>query len=361
MDIIQNKKNFHHGEGLPPGDLLDLSQSSDTKSSISVFHYDKGKLDQKENCGSRAALEYVGKEGVTWIRVNGIARGELSEVCEGLQVHTLAREDLFSANSRPKFEEYGKCLFLVAKAAILSPDRKNVIIEQVSFWVGSGFILTVQESDKPLFHPVVKRLENENSRIRERDSMYLLFAFLDVINDHFMTALDIFENDIMKLEETILQDVDAIEANALYRLKRTVIRLLRIVSPMHDKANRLVLLDHHLANKENHYFFRDLADYTRRMYERVDHDRMLLVNVQEYYHSQQDYKVSQVTKVLTVIATLFLPLTFIAGVYGMNFDRTKSPWNMPELYWYYGYPACLLFMALIFVSLLFWFRRRKWV
>lgn len=362
MKTITREKLYDRGHGLSPGQLIKVSSGRDGACQIRVIAYGPDALEIEDVNEPEEAFARVGKAPVTWIHIQGIQDTQrITQLCSLLGMHTLAIEDVLSNDARPKFEEFGPCLFIVAKAAMLSAEREAISFEQVSFFVGPNFLLSIQESDARIFAPIEPRLEQASSRMRSRSVSYLLFALLDLKNDCIMAILDALEADIIEIEEGMLEESGAVTIEDLYRKKRSLLMMMRVVLPMRDNATRLELLDHPLIAEVDRYFFRDLADYARRAAERVEHSRLLMQNMQEFYHAGQEHKINQVMKVLTVIATLFLPLTFIAGVYGMNFDHEVSPWNMPELYAYYGYPLCLLFMAGVFFSFLWWFRKQRWI
>ncbi len=364
MKVITRQKFYDRGKGLTPGELVRVAKGHEGECAISVYCYGPKTFETKETCSVEEALALVGKTPVTWIQVRGIQdEHRIRSLCEGLGMHRLAVEDVLSSDSRSKFEEFGPNLFVVSKAAMMNKERDSMTIEQISIFLGEGFLLSIQEGDEPLYNPVIQRLQHSTSRVRNSDVSYLLFALLDVKNDYLMNILDAMDSDIVEIEEAMLSednDEEEVDIETLYQKKRALLMLMRIVLPMRDNANRLELIDHPLIPDENRYFFRDLADYSRRAADRVEHARLIMQNMQEFHHAEQEHKINRVMKVLTVIATLFLPLTFIAGVYGMNFSH-DSPWNMPELYWYYGYPACLGVMATIFFGFLFWFKKQKWI
>lgn len=362
MKIVTREKLYHRGKGLPPGELVKVFDGHQGECAIRVISYGPGEIVRKDGYSPAKALAEVGKRPMTWIQINGIQdASRIKAICEGLGMHSLSVEDVLSADARPKFEEYGDNLFLVSRAAMLSEDHESIFVEQICYFVGEGFLLSIQEGDEPLFTTIDKRLDLASSRLRRSGAAYLLFSLSDVKNDYLMNILDALEADIVEIEEAMLDESEDVTIETIYRKKRAILLMLRIVLPMRDNANRLDLLDHALISDEVRYYFRDLADYARRAAERVEHSRLVMQNMQEFYHAEQEHKINRVMKVLTIIATLFLPLTFIAGVYGMNFNHEVSWWNMPELYWHYGYPACLLLMAIIFISFLVWFRRQKWI
>ncbi|MEM9227588.1 MAG: magnesium/cobalt transporter CorA, partial [Verrucomicrobiota bacterium] len=284
------------------------------------------------------------------------------QLCTLLDVHNLAAEEILNTQSRPKFEEYGEDLFVVSKSAQLHEDVREIHIEQVAFFAGQNVFLSVQESHEDIYTPVFARARDARARLRQRGTGYLLFALMDVKSDCILTILDMMEADIVVVEEELLnEENENFSIEEIYRHKRAVLAIMRFVLPMRDNAHRLELIDHPLIHEQDRYFYRDLADSTRRAADRVEHSRLILQNMQEYYHLIEERKNNRIMKVLTIIATLFLPLTFIAGVYGMNFDHEVSPWNMPELFLYFGYPLCLAFMATFFFGMLLWFRKRRWI
>ncbi len=304
----------------------------------------------------------MGKWPVCWIQVSGGSdEGLIRGLGEILGIHALAQEDILNTNTRPKFEEYGRDLFVVAKTATVNRDAREIMIEQVSFYATDKALLSVQESVSNFFTPVMTRVRESGARLRARGVGYLLFALMDVKADNILSILDMIENDIVEVEEDLLSDDKDFTIDIIYRHKRAVLAIMRFVMPMRDNAHRLEIIDHPLIKEQDRYFFRDLADNARRAADRLEHARLILQNMQEYYHLIEEHKNNHVMKVLTIIATLFLPLTFIAGVYGMNFDHEVSPWNMPELYMRFGYPLCMLFMASFFFAMLYWFRRMKWL
>lgn len=378
MRIVTRETAFHHGIGLPPGEVVPVGGEHRPHAQIHVMGYGPDDYAELEGCDPESVLEQIEKWPVCWIHIHGVGdQCAITELCARLKVHPLAVEDMLNTDGRPKVEEFEDDLFVLTKAGLYKEDEHAVYMEQLTFYLGKGgYLLTVQESDEHLFNPVRRRICKAGSRIRQRGASYLMFALMDVKNDHMLNIVDEIEDDIVAMEQGMLEKpppgcaVDTpqkahhdsgLNIETIYHKKRAVLALMRILLPVRDNANRLEMLDHALLDEQDRFFYRDLADSARRAVDRMDHHRIILQTMQEFYHLEQEHRTNEVMKVLTIIATLFLPLTFIAGVYGMNFDHEVSWWNMPELYWKYGYPACLGLMFFIFMAFLVYFRRKKWI
>lgn len=373
MRVVTRETAFHHGIGLPPGEVVPLEEETGLRASVRLVAYGPEGYVERVIENPAAAIEEINRWPVCWIHVSGVGdQAGITRLCEQLKVHALAVEDILNTEGRPKVEEFDDDLFVLTKGGIFKEAENTVYMEQLTFYMTNGVLLSVQESDEPFFDPVRRRVAKEGSRIRQRGVSYLMFALMDVKNDLMLSIVDEVEDDIVAMEQDTVEDSEpdvtvsrrekpVLDLELIYRKKRTVLALMRILLPIRDNANRLELLDHPLIAEADRFFYRDLADSTRRAVDRMDHHRIILQTMQEFYHLEQEHRTNEVMKVLTIIATLFLPLTFIAGLYGMNFDHEISPYNMPELYWKYGYFFCLGFMALIFCSFLVYFRRKKWI
>lgn len=373
MRIVTRETVFHQGIGLPPGEVVPLHSEHCPNTHVRLIAYGADDFIEREDCSADELVAAVGQRRISWIHIRGVGDHErIKELCAKLGVHSLAVEDMLNTEGRPKVEEYDDDLFLLTKAGLYKESDQAIYMEQVTVYLRNNFVLTVQESDEGLFEPVAKRIRLAGARIRSRGPGYLLFALMDVKNDFLMSIVDEVEDDIVALEQEMIDAANAahkrsrsheagISIETIYRKKRGVLALMRILLPIRDNANRLETLDHPLLVEDDRFYFRDLADSARRAVDRMEHNRIVLQTMQEFYHLEQEHRTNEVMKVLTIIATLFLPLTFIAGVYGMNFDHTVSKWNMPELFWQYGYFMCLGLMAFIFCAFLFYFRRKQWI
>lgn len=376
MRIVTRETVFHHGIGLPPGEVVPLESDICPDTTVHLMSYSEEDFFERDHCNVDELAAALGKHPVNWIHIRGVGDQKLiTGIASQLGVHPLALEDILNTEGRPKVDEFDDDLFILTKAGLFKKEEHAIYMEQVAIYLGQNYVLSVQESNEELFEPVARRIRKVGARIRSRGHSYLTFALMDVKNDFLLTIVDEVEDDIVAMEQDMIDKGDeepprrakrnphetGFNIETIYRKKRAVLALMRILLPIRDNANRLELLDHPLLADNDRFYFRDLADSARRAVDRMDHSRIILQTMQEFYHLEQEHRTNEVMKVLTIIATLFLPLTFIAGVYGMNFDHEVSRWNMPELYWKYGYPLCLAFMFSIFVAFLVYFRRKRWL
>lgn len=362
MRLGYRKQRFRGGIGLTPGELLPEKAGRGRSSKIKLLAYGADSFIE-EDCDRLERLDELRREHpVVWLRVLGLEDAErIRELCSHVGIHPLAVEDVLNSHARSKVELYENDLLVVTKAAVRDRLGDAILVDHVVFFMGKGLCISFQESEEELFEPVVNRIRQGSGKIRMRKVDYLLFALMDVIVDHLLSVLDDVETDIMEMEERMLDRGEKCSLGEIYQRKRFVLALARIVLPSRENANRLETLDLQLIEKGNRYYFRDLADNARRAWERVEHARLVLQNLQEYFHLQQEHRTNEQMKVLTVFATLFMPLTFITGVYGMNFSNEAGHLNMPELHWPYGYVVVLGIMATFFFGMLGWFKYRKWI
>jgi magnesium transporter len=252
-------------------------------------------------------------------------------------------------------------VFVVGKTTVLDVPADRLYVEQVSILAGAKYVISFQETDLPLFKSVETRLLDAQRVIRRRGPGYLVYSLLDTLVDELLASLDTIEEWIVEMEDEVLVHKRHLELDEIFRLKRVVLVLSRIASPMQELAKRLQALDSEIVPDVLDVYFRDLAEHATRAVERITNARFVLQNLQEYFHMEGDHRNNDVMRVLTVVATIFIPLSFVAGVYGMNFNPEASPWNMPELETYYGYPITLCAMCVYAIVLMVYFKRKKWL
>jgi len=361
---VHIRKSRLQGVGLSPGDVgapaKDAAPHAPPR--MRVLGYGEDGCFELDTTNVNDALVRIGEKSVTWIQVIGISEiSFIRELGQRMNIHPLALEDVATTWGRAKLQDYGGQLFVVGKSAIVDPaDPPRLSIEQVSLVVGANYVVSFQETESTLFEPVESRILDPQRVIRKRNTGYLLYALLDMLVDHLLASIDAIEEDIIKLEDSILDGNCQLELSSIYRHKRAVIMLSRIAAPMQELAKRIETLDSDLVPDTLDYYFRDLADHATRAAERIEHARIVLQSLQEYYHIEGDHRNNDVMRVLTVIASIFIPMTFVVGVYGMNFN-TSHAWNMPELNYPYGYPMVMGAMALYAVVMYVYFKRKKWI
>lgn len=299
----------------------------------------------------------------TWIQIQGLHDiTQLRKVMDYFELHPLVQEDIVSINQRPKVEPYGEVIFVVGRmiTARQEGDATELKSEQVSLVLGKNFVLSFQESDDLLFEPVIRRLQVPNTRLRRHSIDFLTYALLDNLVDHYFTALDFINETIESMEERVLDQPDPADLQSIHALRRDLIFFRKSVWSLRDGINSLIRDDSPLISSEIKVYLRDVYDHLVQVIDSVESQRELVFSLYDMYMSSLSSRMNEVMKVLTVISTLFIPLTFIVGVYGMNFNPETSAWNMPELNWAFGYPAAWSLMLIITASMLYYFKRKGW-
>jgi len=301
-----------------------------------------------------AAAEEGAPDAVTWIDVVGLHDVDLvAEIGRLFGLHSLALEDVVNTGQRPKVEDYAGHLFCVLRH-FHEVDGK-MAPEQISLFLLPGVVITFQEVAGDAFEPVRERIRRGAGRLRSRGADYLAYALVDALVDRFFPLLEALGERIEELEEELIDEPTPDSLDTIYELRRDLLMLRRTAWPKRELILSLHRGDSPLIGDETRIFLRDAYDHAIEVMEVIETYRELAASMLDVYLSSVSHRMNEVMKVLTIIATLFIPLTFLAGIYGMNFH------NMPELAWPWGYPAALLLMAAIAVALLFYFRRKDWL
>ncbi len=325
---------------------------------ITVMAFRPDKLVEQTISDPRALRDYTQRWPITWVNVNGLGdERTIRTIAESFDLHPLVLEDVVHTHQRPKLEEYPDQLFLVARM----PQLEDVFrTEQLSLFVGPNYVVTFQERPGDCFEPVRKRIR-EGVRTRLLQADYLAYALIDAIVDSYFPALETFGERLEILEEEIQHKPTAEVLRRIHDLRHDLLALRRSIWPARDILNSLVRDPIPLISDSTRTYLRDCYDHAVRIIDLVETYRELSGGLIELYQSAVGHRMNEIMKVLTVIATIFIPLTFVAGIYGMNFNTQSSPWNMPELDWYWGYPLTLAVMALIVGGMIVYFRRKGWI
>jgi magnesium transporter len=294
-----------------------------------------------------------------WVDVVQFGDADLiSELGEAFSLHRLALEDAVNTHQRPKVEEYDDHLFIVA----LMPDAAgSADTEQVAFFVGDGYVITFQERPGDCFEQVRDRIRKGSGRIRTSRSDYICYALLDAIIDSYFPILEKVGDALESLEERVVGSPEPGNISDLHNMKRRLLLLRRAIWPHREIFNTLLRDEHPLVLRETRPFLRDCYDHTVQLMDIVETYREMASGLLDVHLSSVSMRLNEVMKVLTIVATIFIPLGFIASVYGMNFDRERSPWNMPELGWYLGYPFALLLMCASAAGLVWYIWKKGWL
>lgn len=355
MPAVMKKRS--QKAGLPPGALVHIGEQKSDQTRITLFNYDEQGVEEKALTAAEECVLYQDQSTVTWINVIGLHQvAVLEKLNECFGLHPLVLEDILNTDQRPKMEDYGDYLFIVLKALFLNGDRGEAVgNEQVSLVLGPNFVLTFQEKEGPLFNPIRDRLRNGKGRIRKMGADYLIHAVLDAIVDQYFIVLEKLGERIEFLEEELVTRPTPVTLREMHQLKREMIFLRKAVWPLREVVAGLERGESSLIKESTGIYLRDIYDHTIQVIDNIETFRDMLSGMLDIYLSGISNRMNEIMKVLTIMATLFIPLTFIVGLYGMNFKY------MPELEWRWGYPLVLLFMVSVAIIMLFYFRKKKWI
>ena len=344
--------------GAPPGILV--PDPAGPRPIVQVMAYGPEGCVEEQISDPRAIRDHLEKWPITWVNVDGLGEtAMIHEIGKLFGFHRLALEDVVHVHQRAKVEQYGECLFIVARMPTPDPDMGT---EQLSMFVGPKFVVTFQERPGgDCLDPVRLRIRTGVGRIRAAGPDHLAYALLDTIIDHYFPLLEACGDRLEALEDVVLTSPDHGAMARLHAIKRDLVTLRRAVWPLRDALNTLLRDAHPLFSPDTSIYLRDCHDHTIQIIDLLESYRDIASGLTEVCLSSLSNRTNEIMKVLTIIATIFIPLGFIAGLYGMNFNTAKSPVNMPELNWPFGYPFALTVMAAVAGGLLLFFRRKGWL
>lgn len=350
--------------GAPPGTPNHTGNQHLEEVKIRVYRYSEDRLEEIAVDDIDHIGQYLQGPEKIWIQVLGLHDlSSLEAVWEYFDLHPLIREDIVNISQQPKSEEYDDCLFFVMRMLAVSDEQEKPLMhsEQVSLVLGPGYLLSFQETGRDYFAPVKERLSRSGTRIRTFKADYLMYALIDTAVDYYFHTLDHITDKIEATEDRLLEEYDQEILQQIHQLRRVLIFIRKSISPLRDALSSAVRDDTALIKDSTKLYLRDVTDHMVQVMALVDNYRDMILSLQDMYMSQVSNKMNEVMKVLTIIATIFIPLTFIAGIYGMNFNPEASPYNMPELNWYWGYPFSLGIMGLLALSMVFYFKKKDWL
>ena len=341
--------------GLPPGSVIFTGNQHVEKVFIHELQYDSEFLNA-ETLDNHKDITFKEEDGrVDWYDVRGLHdTGLIKSIGEIFKIHPLIQEDIADTQQRPKFEEYGPNMFIIVRALSFDKERLKVRTEQVGLFIKSGLLLSFQETDSDLFESVRKRILEKQPRIRNKGTDYLAYALIDNIVDQYYVVMDEIEEVIEDIEDQILTSPDHTVKEQIHHLKKELLLVRKSISPLREAISRFSKSELSVIEEGTTIFIRDLYDHTIQIMDVVENYRDILNGLQDLHLSEISFKMNQVMQVLTIITTIFVPLSFLAGLYGMNFEY------IPELHFKYGYFVLLGVMLLILISSLLYFKKKKW-
>jgi magnesium transporter len=359
--LMKQAQRRSQKSGLAPGTLVHVGEQKTDKMLITLIEYDEIAYEMREMEAMRECLPYKDKPSVTWLNIEGLHEvSAIEEISTCYGLHPLTMEDILNTEQRPKVELFEKYIFFVIKMISYDSQTKKLIMEQVSLILCGNTVITFQERGGDVFDPVRNRLKNNKGLIRKSGADFLAYALLDAVVDEYFGILEKIGDDIEQAEELLLVKPATDTLQQIHTLKREVISLRKSVWPLREIISRLEHDATEMISANTRLYLRDLYDHTIQVIDGVETFRDLISGMLDIYLSSVSNKMNEVMKVLAVFASIFIPLTFIAGLYGMNFNTGTSPFNMPELNWYFGYPFALGLMLATAAALLLYFRRKKW-
>jgi magnesium transporter len=342
--------------GMPPGSLVHVGDVLKTESRITLIDYSAEHIEEQAVYAIEEILPYKDKATITWVNIEGLKNIALIEsIGNAFNIHPLVLEDILNTHQRPKFEEYEDYLYIVLKGLSVDSEELSVNYEQISIIVLDNLIFTFKEVEDDLFAPIIKRLKNGKGKIRNLGTDYMTYAILDMIVDQNFVLLETLDEILDSIEDELLTNPTAATLASIQRIKRELISIRRSVLPVRDMLNAIIRSDSALIHERVHIYLRDVYDHALRISESIESYRDILSGLMDIYVSSVSNKMNEIMKILTVFASIFIPLTFIAGIYGMNFEY------MPELRWKWAYPVLWIAFITIPVVLLVYFRKKKWL
>jgi magnesium transporter len=350
----------YHSPGESPG-TLDIDPQAPPPV-IVLIDYSAQNASRCELNTPEEITPYLDTSSVSWVDVKGFGNEDVMQrIGQVFKLHPLVLEDVVNVPQRPKVEEHPEQLLVIARMVTLRDDEASFESEQVSFILGRHYLLTVQEEPRyDSFGPIRERIRTSKGAIRCNGADYLMYALLDSIIDGFFPVLEVYGEQLEDLEDEVVANPSRQTLQRIHDLKRELLTLRRAIWPQRDAINALIRDGSDLISNDVRVYLRDCYDHTIQVLDIVETYRELASSLMDVYLSAVSNKMNEVMKVLTVTSSIFIPLTFIAGVYGMNFNTEKSPWNMPELNAFWGYPICLAVMLAIAIAMVTLFWRRGW-
>jgi magnesium transporter len=341
--------------GLSPGSVIYTGNKESQELFIESFDYDNDKFEEKVHSNIEDVFDFKNTNTKTWININGLNHIKaIQEIGNHFDLHALTLEDIVNTNHRPKIDDYTSYIFIVLKM-LYYDENEEIVNEQVSFILSENYVLSFQEAEGDVFDPLRERIRNPKGRIRTLGTDYLLYALIDAIADHYFVVIETLSHKIEDLEDDLFKGFSQEEiSNQIQNLKREILKIRRAIFPLREIINRIEKNDSIFIRSSTMPYFRDIYDHIIQVSDNIEIYREMIWGLMDMYMTSISNKMNQIMKVLTIISTIFIPLTFLAGIYGMNFD------NIPELHYKNAYFILWGIMISLFLIMLYFFKRKKW-
>ncbi len=355
--MVEKVKKRSAKAGLPPGSLVHIGAKMVGETRVRIIDYDEVSVREKAKAAFDECVPFRDTDSVTWIDIEGLQNIALLErLGSTYGLHPLILEDILNTDQRPKSDDMESYIYVVLKMLDFDPATLEIVSEQISIVFGHNYVISFQEGrEGDLFEPLRERIRGGKGRIRKMGPDYLAYALLDTIIDHYFLILEKFAERIEALEEELVSNPTTETLQQIHRLKREMIFLRKSAWPLREVANALEKSESELIRPTTKIFLRDIYDHAIHIIDSIETYREMLSSMLDIYLSSVSNRMNQVMKVLTIIATIFMPLTFLAGVYGMNFKY------MPPIAYRWGYPLILLFMLVVVGVMIHFFKKKNWM
>lgn len=353
--MIKNRKAPKTKAGLPPGSLIHIGEKLVDRVSITLIDYTENSFTEKKVESMEDCREALVTPSISWINMIGLHDvSQFKQIQDVFGVHPLVLEDILHTAQRPRMEDYGDYIYVVIRMIFPDKDNHHIVSEQVSMIIGNEFILTFQEIEADIFNQIRERIRLSKGKIRRSGADYLAYCLIDAIVDNYFVILEEIGEKIENLQEQVLDQPAPDTLSAIHSAKRDMIFLRKALWPVRELVSGLMRSESMLIKESTNIFLRDVYEHSVQVIETIETLRDMLSSALDIYLSSTSNRMNEVMRVLTVISTLFIPLTFIVGIYGMNFE------NMPELKMRYGYAGIWIIMMLTVAGMIYFFKKRKW-
>jgi len=342
--------------GLPPGSIVHIGNKRDEKVKITIVDYCEAKFQEKEAKSVEECFPYKDKSTVTWININGVHKMKvIEEIGKCFNLHPLILEDIVDTDQRPKIKDFGNYIFVILKMLYYDKNDNEMKVQQVSLILGKNYVISFQEREGDVFSSIRERIRNNIGRIRKAGADYLIYALIDAIVDNYFIITEKLGEKIENLEDKVISRPKPANLRIIHKLRRDLIFLRKSVWPLREVISILQRGESSLILESTNIYLRDVYDHTIQVMDTVETLRDIISGMLDIYLSSASNRMNEIMKMLTIIATIFIPLTFITGIYGMNFR------NIPEIKWVWDYPVVLLGMLIIGIVMVIYFKRKKWM
>jgi len=354
--MVKLMKNVSQKAGFAPGSIIHVGEQKVEEVKISIIDYDADKFEEKESVNIEESFAFKDTPTITWINISGIHQTEIIEkIGKHFQLHPLLMEDILNTGHRPKMEDFGEYIFVVLKMLYQENEDGEITSEQVSLFFGQNYVISFQESEKDIFDILRDRMRHGKGRIRKMGADYLAYAIIDAVVDNYFKILEDIGEQIENTEEILLDRPSPEILQTIHSMKNDMLFLRKAIWPFREVISSLERGESDLIKETTIIYLHDVYEHTIQVIDTIEMFRDIISGMLDTYLSSISNKMNEVMKVLTIFASIFIPLTFMAGVYGMNFEF------MPELHWRWSYPILWIAMLSVGIFLLVFFKRKKWL